>query len=187
MLPFTVNTVNSPRSFKGKSNKARPSNTVWCTGILVLVLSALGGLWYLKSHSSHVRSLVAQITEHETKYTHLTGENDKKETEIRRLNRALEAAKADRVAVQGDISFRNTRIEEAETSWRAAAAQLEALTKTHDGVLGQLREAIDRTGLAEQETIEAKMKVAECRREQSQTAPTLESQAAAESQTGVQA
>ena len=31
---------------------------------------------------------------------------------------------------------------------------------------------------------QAKMKVAECRREQSQTAPTLESQAAAESQTG---
>ena len=45
---------------------------------------------------------------------------------------------------------------QAETSWRAAAAQLEALTKTHDGVLGQLREAQDRTALAEQETIEVK-------------------------------
>ncbi len=43
---------------------------------------------------------------------------------------------------------------QAETSWRAAAAQLEALKKTHDGVSGQLKEAIDRTSLAEQETIE---------------------------------
>ena len=43
---------------------------------------------------------------------------------------------------------------QAETSWRAAAAQLEALTKTHDGVMGQLREAQDRTALAEQEKIE---------------------------------
>ena len=43
---------------------------------------------------------------------------------------------------------------QAEIAWHAAAAQLEALTKTHDGVLGQLREAQDRTQLAEQETIE---------------------------------
>ncbi len=31
---------------------------------------------------------------------------------------------------------------------------MEALTKTHDGVMGQLKEANDRTSLAEQETIE---------------------------------
>lgn len=107
----------------------------------------------------------------------------------------LEAAKADAVRVQGDITYRNTRIDEvklvpqlstlglryfvidaervllldsltvqpvvqtmivlqAETKWTAAATQLEALTKTHDGVLGQLREAQDRSALAEQETIE---------------------------------
>ena len=94
----------------------------------------------------------------------------------------LEAAKADRASVQGDITYRNNRIEEvqlspqaahlfaslqaasclfafcstlqAEVAWRKAAAGLEALTKTHDGVLGQLKEAQDRTALAEQETIE---------------------------------
>ena len=106
----------------------------------------------------------------------------------------LEAAKADRASVEGDITYRNNRIEDvrahvqpgytsqhwlcrqccicpdiwkllnrgpfwtmtlqAETSWRAAATQLEALTKTHDGVVGQLREAQDRTALAEQEKIE---------------------------------
>ncbi|DBB12666.1 TPA: hypothetical protein ACH3X3_005446 [Trebouxia sp. C0006] len=105
------------------------------------------------------------------------------------MNRALEAAKADREKVQGDISFRNTRIEEAETSWRAAAAQLEALTKTHDGVSGQLKEAHDRTSLAEQETIEAAMKVAECRRELAAAAqggrePVLASQAQTDSELG---
>lgn len=43
---------------------------------------------------------------------------------------------------------------QAETKWTAAATQLEALTKTHDGVLGQLKEAQERSELAEQETIE---------------------------------
>ncbi|DBA91754.1 hypothetical protein WJX77_007188 [Trebouxia sp. C0004] len=162
MLPYTV---NSPRSYKGKSGKERQSSSVWCVGFLLCLFAAAGGVWYLKAHSAYVRNLVAAITEHETKYTHLTVENEKLDSEIRRLNRALEAAKVDREKVQGDISFRNTRIEEAETSWRAAAAQLEALTKTHDGVTGQLKEANDRTSLAEQETIEAAMKVAECRRE----------------------
>ena len=83
----------------------------------------------------------------ETKYNHLTAENEKQDSEIRRLHRAvmpdayacvcvhmmpevhcamgmstssqvsevlpqLEAAKIDREKVNGDISFRNTRIEE---------------------------------------------------------------------------
>ena len=43
---------------------------------------------------------------------------------------------------------------QAETAWKAAAVQLEALTETHDGVLHQLKEAQERTQLAEQETIE---------------------------------
>lgn len=73
----------------------------------------------------------------ENKYTHLTAENEKKDSEIRRLNRAvhtyvalrsippvqsklltsllalqLEAAKADRDKVQEDVTLRNARIEE---------------------------------------------------------------------------
>ena len=43
---------------------------------------------------------------------------------------------------------------QAETAWNAAAVQLEALRETHDGVLNQLKEAQERTELAEQETIE---------------------------------
>lgn len=43
---------------------------------------------------------------------------------------------------------------QAETAWNAAAVQLEALRETHDGVLSQLKEAQERTELAEQETIE---------------------------------
>ena len=43
---------------------------------------------------------------------------------------------------------------QAETAWKAAAVQLEALTETHSGVLHQLKEAQERTQLAEQETIE---------------------------------
>ncbi|KAL0053697.1 hypothetical protein WJX82_009414 [Trebouxia sp. C0006] len=186
MLPYTV---NSPRSYKGKSGKERRSSSVWCIGLLVCLFAAAGGVWYLKAHSAYVRNLVAVITEHEAKYSHLALENEKLDGEIRRMNRALEAAKADREKVQGDISFRNTRIEEAETSWRAAAAQLEALTKTHDGVSGQLKEAHDRTSLAEQETIEAAMKVAECRRELAAAAqggrePVLASQAQTDSELG---
>lgn len=188
MLPYTV---NSPRIYKGKSGKERQRSSVWCVGLLICLFAAAGGVWYLKAHSAYVRNLVAAITEHETKYSHLTVENEKLDNEIRRLNRALEAAKVDREKVQGDISFRNTRIEEAETSWRAAAAQLEALTKTHDGVEGQLKEANDRTSLAEQETIEAAMKVAECRREMAVAAqagrqPVLASQTQTGSELGAQ-
>lgn len=188
MLPYTV---NSPRTYKGKASKSRQiSSSVWCVGLLTFLLAAAGGTWYLKAHSTHVRNLLAAITEHETKYSHLTAENEKLDGEIRRLNRALDAAKVDREKVNGDISFRNTRIEEAETSWRAAAAQLEALTKTHDGVLGQLKEANDRTSLAEQEAIEAKMKVADCRQEQAAQAganPVLASQTQANPELGAQA
>ncbi|KAL3150684.1 hypothetical protein ABBQ32_000477 [Trebouxia sp. C0010 RCD-2024] len=161
MLPYTV---NSPR-YKGKSGKTRQSSTFVILGVVTLLLTGVGGLWYVKSKSAHVAGLLAVITEHETKFDQLTAENEKLDNEIRRLNRALEAAKADAVKVQGDITYRNTRIDEAETKWTAAATQLEALTKTHDGVLGQLKEAQERSELAEQETIEAAMKAAECRKQ----------------------
>lgn len=46
---------------------------------------------------------------------------------------------------------------QAETLWRTSAAELEALKKLHDGVHGQLREALDRTSLQDQETIEASL------------------------------
>lgn len=43
---------------------------------------------------------------------------------------------------------------QAEIAWKAAAVKLEALTEVHEGVLNQLKEAQERTQLAEQETIE---------------------------------
>lgn len=43
---------------------------------------------------------------------------------------------------------------QAETNWRTSAEELSALKKLHDGVHGQLREALDRNSLQEQETIE---------------------------------
>ncbi len=61
MLPYTV---NSPRSYKGKSGKERRSSSVWCIGLLVCLFAAAGGVWYLKAHSAYVRNLVAVITEH---------------------------------------------------------------------------------------------------------------------------
>ncbi len=61
MLPYTV---NSPRSYKGKSGKERRSSSVWCVGLLICLFAAAGGVWYLKAHSAYVRNLVAVITEH---------------------------------------------------------------------------------------------------------------------------
>ena len=46
------------------------------------------------------------------------------------------------------------RLVQAETNWRTSAEELAALKKLHDGVHGQLREALDRNSLQEQETIE---------------------------------
>ena len=96
----------------------------------------------------------------------------------------LDAANATQAGHDFDINYRNTRIDEvrcqgfkpggvlvgrcilqptavncavalqAETAWKAAAVQLQALTETHGGVLHQLKEAQERTQLAEQETIE---------------------------------
>ena len=61
MLPYTV---NSPRSYKGKSGKERQSSSVWCVGLLICLFAAAGGVWYLQAHSAYVRNLVAVITEH---------------------------------------------------------------------------------------------------------------------------
>lgn len=47
-----------------------------------------------------------------------------------------------------------SNILQAETNWRTSAEELAALKKLHDGVHGQLREALDRTILQDQETIE---------------------------------
>ena len=49
---------------------------------------------------------------------------------------------------------------QAETNWRTSAEELAALKKLHDGVHGQLREALDRNSLEEQETIEVSVHIA---------------------------
>lgn len=61
MLPYTV---NSPRFHKGKSGKMRQSNTLLIVGVVTLLLTGLGGLWYIRSKSAHVTGLLAVITEH---------------------------------------------------------------------------------------------------------------------------
>ena len=61
MLPYTV---NSPRSYKGKSGKMRQSPTCLILGVATLLLTGFGGSWYVKSKSAHVTGLLAVITEH---------------------------------------------------------------------------------------------------------------------------
>ena len=61
MLPYTV---NSPRSFKGKSGKTRQTKTLLLFGFATLLLTGVGGLWYVKSKSAHVTGLLAVLTEH---------------------------------------------------------------------------------------------------------------------------
>lgn len=61
MLPYSV---NSPRFHKGKSGKMRQSNTLLIVGVVTLLLTGLGGLWYIRSKSAHVTGLLAVITEH---------------------------------------------------------------------------------------------------------------------------
>ena len=61
MLPYSV---NSSRIYKSKSAKARQSNSLWIFGLVALLLTGVGGLWYLKSKSAHVTGLLAVITEH---------------------------------------------------------------------------------------------------------------------------
>ena len=61
MLPYTV---NSPRSYKGKSGKMRQSNSWLIFGAAMLLLTGFGGLWYVRSKSAHVTGLLAVIKEH---------------------------------------------------------------------------------------------------------------------------
>ena len=61
MLPYTV---NSPRSYKGKSGKMRQGNTWLIVAAATLLLTGFGGLWYVRAKSAHVTGLLAVITEH---------------------------------------------------------------------------------------------------------------------------
>lgn len=42
----------------------RQSNTLLIFGVVTLLLTGLGGLWYIRSKSAHVSGLLAVITEH---------------------------------------------------------------------------------------------------------------------------
>lgn len=42
----------------------RQSNTLLIVGVVTLLLTGLGGLWYIRSKSAHVTGLLAVITEH---------------------------------------------------------------------------------------------------------------------------